>query len=275
MKALDRKLQRDLRRTAAQVAAIALVVASGVALFIATMTTYRSLRLSEAHYYRAERFADVWASVSRAPLAKVRDIRNLPGVVAVEARIVTPAILDVPGLSEPASALLVSTTPGSGPALNGLYIRSGRQLETGRPREVLVSEAFASKSQLGPGDSLVAVTSGRRIKLTIVGVALSPEHVMQVPPNGQSPDDRRFAVLWMNRAELERVADLKDSFNDVALGLGPGANERELIERLDRLLAPFGGRGAYGRLSQASHVMLEDHIEQLKSLAMIAEPKLE
>ena len=48
MRALDRKLFRDLARMKSQAIAISLVVASGVALFVATMTTYRSLRASEA-----------------------------------------------------------------------------------------------------------------------------------------------------------------------------------------------------------------------------------
>ena len=108
MKALDLKLFRDLRRLLAQVVAIALVVASGVALFVATMTTYSSLRLSEAHYYAEQRFADVWSSLARAPLAVARDAAAIPGVAAVDARINTQAILDVPGLVEPASAVVLS-----------------------------------------------------------------------------------------------------------------------------------------------------------------------
>lgn len=65
MRTLHRKLFRDLRRMAPQLAAIALVVASGVALFIAAMMTYRSLRLSEADYYEHQRFARVWSSLAR------------------------------------------------------------------------------------------------------------------------------------------------------------------------------------------------------------------
>ena len=269
MHALDRKLLRDLRRMAAQVAAIALVIASGVALFVATMAAYRSLRLSEEHYYQEQRFAEVWSSLARAPLSLAREIVALPGVAAADARIVEQAIIDVPGLLQPASALLVSIPPTAKHALNGIYVQSGRHIEAGRPGEVLVSGAFAEKNRLRPGDSLVAVISGRRVKLRIVGVALSPEHVMQVPPGGLSPDDRSFAVLWMARSELEGLSDLREAFNDLAVTLAPGAREAKVITGLDRLLEPYGGRGAYGRSSQMSHVMLEEHIEQLRSLALV------
>jgi len=269
MLALDRKLWRDLRRMAAQLAAIALVVVAGVASFTATMTTYRALRLSEERYYAGQRFAEVWSGLARAPLSVARDVRALPGVAAMDARIVARAILDVPGLLEPASALLISIPEASDHALNGLYIRSGRQIEAGRRGEVLVSEAFAEKNRLHPGDTISGVVAGHRVQLSIAGVALSPEYVMQIAPGTLSPDDRRFAVLWVSRAEIERLVDLPGAFNDVALTLGPGAHESAVIQDLDRLLEPYGGRGAYGRSSQASHVMLEDHIEQLKALAVV------
>jgi putative ABC transport system permease protein len=108
MRALDRKLFRDLARMKSQAIAISLVVASGVALFVATMTTYRSLRASETVFYRQQRFAQVWSGLGRAPVSVARDIAALPGVTAVDARLVARAILDVRDLAEPASGLLVS-----------------------------------------------------------------------------------------------------------------------------------------------------------------------
>ena len=47
---------------------------------------------------------------------------------------------------------------------------------------MLVSEAFAEKRKLEPGDTLGAVINGRRRDLRIVGVALSPEYVYSIRP---------------------------------------------------------------------------------------------
>jgi len=126
VRALDRKLLRDLARMKVQAAAIALVVASGVALFIAMLTTYRALRVSEHHYYTRQRFAQVWADLSRAPGSVKRTLEGIEGVTAVEARVQQRAVLDVPGLDEPASALLVSIPEADHHALNDLYLRRGR-----------------------------------------------------------------------------------------------------------------------------------------------------
>jgi putative ABC transport system permease protein len=269
MKALDRKLARDLGRVKAQAAAIALVVAAGVSLFVATVTAYRSLRVSEHHYYTGQRFAQVWSGLARAPSSLVHDLQAVPGVSAVEGRIVERAVLDVPGLDEPASALMVSIPGRAGHALDDLHIRRGRHVEPGQADEVLVSEAFAEKNHLALGDRIAAVVAGRRVALRVVGVALSPEYVMPMPPGALAVDDRTFGILWMERGQLEAMVDLRGAFNEVAATLTRGADERTVIAAFDRALEPYGGQGAYGRGSHASHRMLEEHIDQLRSMALV------
>jgi putative ABC transport system permease protein len=269
VKALDRKLLRDLWRMRIQAMAIALVVASGVALFIATATAYRSLRLSEDRYYETHRFAHLWARMASAPESVVQTIAGLPDVAAVEGRLASEAVLDVPGLAEPATGLLLSIPPVAGHALNDLYLRAGRHVEPGRSGEVLVSDAFAEKNALGPGSTLTAVVKGRHVVLRIVGVALSPEYVMPAPPAGILPDDRRFGVFWMARAELTALLAMPGAINEVSVRLSDVSAEPAVALALDRILEPYGGRGAFGRGSQPSHVMLEDHIIQLEGLAIM------
>ena len=65
--ALDRKLLRDLLQLKGQVVTIALVVASGVAVFIALRSTYESLISSRDAYYERSRFGDVFVHLERAP----------------------------------------------------------------------------------------------------------------------------------------------------------------------------------------------------------------
>ena len=67
MRALDRKLLRDIRRLWAQTLAIALVMASGVATLILATGAQRSLVESRTAYYERNRFADVFATLVRAP----------------------------------------------------------------------------------------------------------------------------------------------------------------------------------------------------------------
>ena len=107
MRALTKKLWRDLRYLRGQAVAIALVIAAGVAIYVVMESTLVSLDLTQRTYYERYRFADVFAAAKRAPLSLASEIAAIPGVAQVEARVVSDVLLDVPGLVEPAVGRLV------------------------------------------------------------------------------------------------------------------------------------------------------------------------
>lgn len=269
MKSLDRKLLRQLWRLKAQILAIAMVIASGTALLIMALTTIEALEETTAAYYERTRFANVFAHAKRAPDHLGRDIAEIPGVRLVETRLDERAILNVAGYLEPVVAQVISLPERDPQLLNALVIRSGRLVDPTRPDEVVVSEPFAEAHRLKPGDSFDAVLRGRKRTLQIVGTALSPEFVYAIAPGGLMPDDERFGILWMGRDALAAAFDLKASFNSVTLSLLPGADVEAVIRRLDVILAPYGGAGAYGRADQTSNWFLESEIAQQKNLSRI------
>jgi putative ABC transport system permease protein len=269
MRALNRKLLRDLLHLRGQVLAISLVVACGVAVFVSTRTAYDSLVMSRASYYADYRFADVFASLKRAPDLVAARIAAIPGVGVVETRIVFDVTLDVPGLAEPATGRILSIPEHRTPMLNDLYIRRGRYVEGGRRDEVLVGEAFALANHLDLGDTLGAVLNGRWQRLRIVGIVLSPEYVYEIRGSDIFPDNRRFGVLWMSRDAVGPAFDMDGAFNDVVVSLTPEAVEAEVIAQLDRLLERYGGLGAYGRADQISNRFLSDEIAQNRVYGII------
>ena len=262
MTALHRKLLRDLWHLRGQVLAVALVVACGVAVVVTTRSAYESLALSQSSYYASYRFADVFASLKRAPDSLRARLAAIPGVAAVETRIVVQVTLDVPGLAEPAIGRLIGIPERRVPILNDLHLRRGRWIEPGRRDEVLVSEAFADANRLAPGDTLGAVLHGRWQRLSIVGVALSPEYIYEIQGTSLFPDNRRFGVLWMSREALGPPFEMEGAFNDVSLTLAQDASEREVIAQLDHRLERWGGLGAYGRRDHVSHRFISDEIAQ-------------
>ena len=267
--ALNRKLLRDLRSQWGQAAAIALVLACGVAAFVMAVNTLGSLRRTQQAYYERYRFAHVFAHLKRAPDSLAPRVAEVPGVAQVQTRIVMPATLDVPGMVEPASALLVSVPDRPAPMLNGLFLRKGRYVEAGNAGEVLASEGFAQAHGLEPGDTVTAVLNGRKQQLRVVGVALSPEYVYQLGPGQILPDDRRFGVFWMGPTAMAGVFDMRGAFNDLTLTLTPDASEAEVIRRLDDLTDEYGGLGAYGRSDQQSHQFLDNELNELRGMALV------
>jgi putative ABC transport system permease protein len=269
MKPLDRKLLRDLWALKGQALAISLVIGAGVAMFIMYLSTFASLRFTQNTYYERYRFAQVFAGLTRAPLYLRDRVAEIPGVARVEARVVVDVTLDVPDLVEPASGRLIGIEIPRVPMLNDLFLRRGRYPAPGHSDEVVVSEAFAISRALGPGDSVGAVINGRRRDLDIVGVALSPEYVYSIRPGELVPDDSRFGIFWMDGRSLAAAFDMEGGFNHLSLTLLPGASEPDVVARLDRLLATFGGLGSIPRELQTSHWYLDNELRQLQSVGLI------
>ena len=269
MRALDHKLLRDLWKIRGQAFAISLVIGAGVAMWITYLSAFDSLRLTQSAYYDRYRFADVFAGLKRAPWRLRDQIAEIPGVAAVETRVVVDVTLDVEGLAEPATGRLISIPARQRAMLNDVVIRTGRYLNANRPDEVLASEAFANAHSLGPGDSVTALINGRRRALEIVGLALSPEYVYTIRRGEMIPDDTRFGIFWMDRRALAAAFDMEGGFNDVTLTLLPGAAEPEVIARLDHLLEPYGGLGAIPRALQLSHWSVDNEMAGLQGLGRI------
>jgi putative ABC transport system permease protein len=269
LSALNRKLLRDLIAMKGQAFAVAMVVAAGVSMYVMYLSNFSSLQGTRAAYYSQQRFADVFASLKRAPESLANEIAGLPGVTALETRVVANVTIDLDQLDEPVSGRLVSIPADRRPRVNDLFLRRGRWIEAGRRDEVLVSEGFATANALNPGDRVPAVINGRLRQLRIVGIALSPEYVYSIRPGEIVPDDRRFGIFWMDRQALGAAFDMEGGFNDVVLLLAPGIAPDETIARLDRLLEPYGGLGALPRALQLSHWMLENELAQLQSFGFM------
>ena len=269
MDAINRKLMRDLWRVKGQVLAISLVIAAAVTMYVMYLGAFESLSLTQRTYYDRYRFADVFASLKRAPLYLESRITQIPGVAGAELRVSATATLDIEGMSEPAVGKLVSIPSRRRAMLNDLFIRRGRYIDPSRSNEVLVSEGFALAHGFGPGDTLRAVINGRHRDLEIVGVALSPEFIYTFRPGDIMPDDERWGILWMERRELAAAFDMEGGFNDVAIRLMAGTNESDVIMRLDQLLERYGGLGAIPRSLQLSHWFLNNELTQLQSFGRL------
>ncbi len=265
---LDRKLLRDLRRLAGQTAAVSLVMACGLAMLIMARSLIYSLDSTRAEYYQTHHFAEVFASLKRAPNNLSERIREIPGVATAQADLSVPVTLDLPGITEPASGLVRSLPDFGEPELNRLFLRRGRWLSPGSRGEVLVSESFAKANSLNPGDTLTALLNGRRQTFRISGIVLSPEYIFESRPGAALPDNRTFGIFWLPYKEVATAWDLYGAFNMVSLTLSPGTNERPVIAALDQLLIPYGGRGAFGRKDHPSHIRVSDEIRVLTILSI-------
>ena len=271
MRALDRKLLRDLRRIWAQTLAIALVLGCGIMVLVGATATQATLIQTQAAYYERHRFADIFAGATRAPADVVQAAALIPGVAQAEGRIGFQAILDIDGMTEPATGRILSL-PADGAALNIPLVRRGRLPAPERPNEVALVEPFAEVHGLTPGSTFRGVLNGQLRELTVTGWVLSPEFIYTMAPGAIMPDDRRYGLIWMTEAAAAAAMDMEGAVNEIALRLTRDADERAVIAALDLLLDPFGGTGAHGRDRQMSHAFLDGELQQLGAMAAFMPP---
>jgi putative ABC transport system permease protein len=264
MRALNRKLWRDLWRMKGQVFAITLVVISGVATFIMFVSTMDSLSLTRNTFYREYRFADAFVNLKRAPESLKEKIRAVPGVDEVETRVSAYVKLDIPGFSEPVTGRIISIPDDGRPLLNRLYIKKGRLADPAKDNEVVINENFAKAHGFEPGGRFAAIINGKWKELTITGVALSPEFVLIMRPEAMSPDFKRYGILWMGRKALSTSYNMDGAFNDCVLTLLPDAKLSDVLAGIDAVVERYGGFGAYARKDQISHRLLNEEFKQLR-----------
>lgn len=261
VKAIDRKLMRDLWSLKTQVVSIALVIACGIGGLIASFSTYHSLLYSREHYYDTARFPHVFAAAKRAPRSLDEKIRAIPGVSEVETRVVRDAQLSIPGIVPPMTARLIGFDFERPPGMNRLTLRSGRWPVPGETGEVVVNQRFFEARALKLGGQMSVLLNGKLERLTLVGTVLTPEYIYATR-GGAMPDDEWFAVVWIDEEALAAGFNMEGAFNSVLLRLAHGASSERAVEALDRILEPYGGFGAVGREDQVSHKILSQEINQ-------------
>lgn len=114
-----------------------------------------------------------------------------------------------------------------------------------------------------------AIINGRLRKLDVVGVAISPEHAYSVPPGSLYPDDERYGVMWMSRKTLGPAYEMEGAFNEAVFTLSPDASVDAVLARIDQLLDPYGGLGAYERSEQLSHQILQSELDQNRIMGTV------
>ncbi len=187
---------------------------------------------------------------------------NVPGIGAVA----SARFIDTKQL---ASCRLVSIDEQNEQALNRIFLRQGRLPNPMGRNEAIISESFANAHSLRLDTFLNVNMDGRQEAIRIVGVGLSPEYVYAVQPGLLLTDNRRFGILWMPRRQMEAAFNMEGAFNSVTFAMRPSASISESLFNIDRILKPYGGRGAYTRQNQESDRRLSDEMHQMRSMAYV------
>lgn len=259
MRALTRKLVRDIWHHRGQMFSIAAVTATALMTVLTMRGTYESLNNAKISYYQTSRFPDLWANVERAPESIVHQLRAIEGVSAVDTRITFSSSLQLDREGVPATGRFYSASAPD-KMLGALHIKSGKWIDISDRNGVLLSEKFAKANQLVVGDTLKALVNGRLRHFLVQGTAISPEHSYAVPQGSIFPDDEQYGIIWMSRKAMSAAFNMEGAFNEVALTVAGTGDIRHVQSEVDRLLKTYGGQGSYTRENQVSNQILESEV---------------
>ena len=259
---------RDLWILRSQTLTIATLIICGISLLVASWSAHGSLQTARDNYYKNYFFADVFADFTRASTHVLSKIEKINGVQSVNPRIVANGLISIVGHVDPSLGRFISIPSGKQPYLNRLHLRQGRLPVAGIELEAVVHEGFAKANKIAAGDTITAVINGHNVTIRIVGIGISPEYIYALGSSIPLPDDLHFGIFWAPLERLQKLTDLRDSYNSVVLSLSKEASIPQVVSAMDQLLKEYGSFGAYARDRQISNMFLEDEIAEQKVTAV-------
>ncbi|HEX9094426.1 MAG TPA: FtsX-like permease family protein [Coriobacteriia bacterium] len=267
MRILLLKTWRDLLTRKGQFAALILLIALGILSYVAFLGGYLDLTASVEKATTELKFADFTVSVLGAPAGEVAAIARIPGVRAVEGRLIVDTGLDVGEEKQPL-ARVIGVPFGRRSRVNDLLVQQGRYLApTGRD-EALLDAKYAVDTGTEVGDTITLRLGGERKRLRVVGIVASPEYMYAIPEKGALPTFGEFAVIWVWQRDVEEIFGRPGTVTDVAVLVDRGANLGVVIDRVEEVLEPYRIVRTVKQADQPSAFALNEEIKQNSTMAI-------
>jgi putative ABC transport system permease protein len=266
MRILLLKTWRDLLARKGQFVALILLVALGILSFVAFLTGYLDLTASVSKANTELKFADFTVKVLSAPTGEMAAVARVPGVAAVEGRLVVDTTLDVGEGTQPI-ARVIGVPANRRPRVNDLLIEEGRYIAGEGQGEALLHTKYAFDTGAKLGDVLTLRVGGERQKVRIVGIVSSPEYMYAIPEKGALPVKADFAPIWVAQHDAEEIFGRADAITEVAIRIEPGADIDAVIDGVETVLEPYRVLETVTQAQQPSAFGINSEIDQMRTMA--------
>lgn len=259
------KTWRDIKARKGQFAALIVLVALGITSFVAFVSGYYNLSASANQANSELKLADFTVHVVDAPRSVIARIEGVPGVAAVQGRLVIDTGVDLDENTQ-MTGRIVSIPAGSHPAVNDVIVESGQYPADGATG-ILLHKKIAEDNGLTQGDSLGIWANGVKHELEIEGTLTSAEYIYPIRAKGEIPSTRDFAIIFMTEDATGQLFDRPDSYNDFAVTIAPGADREAAIGEVESILEPHRIEETVRQEDQPSNFALHEEIRQNESFA--------
>ncbi len=269
-KLLQLKLFRDLKSSKWQFLAVTMVVVLGITLFGALYMSYMNLKTSYNRSFDVLNLADFTVKVRNAPIDVIDTIKHIPSVKGAIGRISVDVGLDMPRTKvERVTGRIISIPAGKHSTVNDIVVIEGSYFSENAMGDVLLEKRFAEYHHYEPGDMVYPVINGEEIGLRVMGVVTSPEYIWVVRSSQDiMPSPRTFGVLFVPEAQVQQMLGLKDLVNEISITVKNSAERQEIIDKVEKILKPYGVLETVKKEKQPSTEMLEMDVKAFGQLAV-------
>jgi putative ABC transport system permease protein len=264
IKTLRRKTTADLRLHWKQFLAVWLVVVLGVAFYGAMYPSGIGLKDSIYRTYQQLNFMDYQIKLAPASWRAVSKLRLIPGLAAVEGRLVVESGVQLDPQRDTLTTLRLVSLPDDGaPAVNQVDVHTGRPAQD--DMEILLLQRFAERHGIQPGDELRVWINGQHYHLRVAGLVFSPEYLVA----GRSreipfPATSSFGVAWMSYSRLAGLARMGGQINEIVMRLEnsppTAAQDAAARQAIRQSLAGYDDVEIFSRVQTASGGVIDANV---------------
>lgn len=265
-----------MKERKAQFGALVLLVALGITSYVAFVSSYSNLTVSADEANRQLHLADFSVRVIGAPRSAADEIARVPGVAAVEGRLIVDTGLEV-SADQQATARIIGVPDGRHPAVNDLLVEegdypvislalSGDAAAPGLP-EAVVNTKFAEDTGLATGDMITVLPKGEHIDVKVSGIGISADYIYPIRAKGDIPVTGQFAVVYMVQEDVERLIGNPGVYTEFSVLVADGADQENVIGGVNNILEPYQVEETLRQPDQPSNFALREEISQNRSLA--------
>jgi len=269
MTKLNRMLIREISKTKGQFFAAASVIFFGISLFTASFMSYYNLRDSVSAYYERFRLFDYFAEARCITPEAVNKIKALDGVESASGRVTAMIGAFIGKNDEKRVTLKMISVPDSErPPINDLQILSGSYFDTGAKDLCILSGKFANGWNLKRGSILKALINLKIFEFKVSGTAASPEYILVVR-GPFAPISNDFGIIYVKESTAQKMLGYDNSFNEVHVKFSANADRGAVIDKIEKLLKPYGFMNGSERKKHFSFMIINDEINHLEKTAVI------
>lgn len=265
---LYRKMIRDLWLNKGSYFACAVIVTLGIMIFNMFSIGYDNFCLSEAAYYKEYHFADGFAELGSMPESEVEKLSQIPGITAIEGRLVEDVKITSNEDGSSAYLRLISYDPNQPDSINRFKLLNGEAPLEGI--KIVLDNKFYQANGLKLGDSLEVLCSGKKARLEVAGVGQSPEYIYALRTDQEIyPDDHTFGIAFIPEETMGRLFHNTGEINQLSFSIGNNESYQTIEDILKTKLESYGLIKIYARKDQKSNLILNQELNGMKAMSKV------